>query len=212
MGELACLYTPRSAAGCPSADAGAPPINTSHQTPRRKHTPKKCAEIGRSNICGWNGCESAFKHLKHLNLHVTQEGHGPRRTIPGGSIARIYACGWDGCVKPYMHIHLITHMISQEHGRNRTFEELGESRKIWKARKQQEEDTRKADEELQSTIQNGGADLWITDQGFIPVQYPLQSPTMLSTYMHQHLTEFEGNHVYDSYPSQNLSWVDTEVM
>ncbi|KAK3371616.1 hypothetical protein B0T24DRAFT_506982, partial [Lasiosphaeria ovina] len=65
-------------------------------------------------------------------------------------IERQYACRWNGCEKAYGTLsHLNVHVINKNHGKRREPKEFEETRKILQARKQQEEGTRKADEERQ---------------------------------------------------------------
>jgi hypothetical protein len=37
-------------------------------------------EIERTYKCGWNGCETAYGTLNHLNGHVKMQWHGTKRT------------------------------------------------------------------------------------------------------------------------------------
>jgi hypothetical protein len=40
-------------------------------------------EIERVYKCGWQGCEKAYGTLNHLNIHVSDHTHGPKRTSAG---------------------------------------------------------------------------------------------------------------------------------
>ncbi|KAI5794686.1 hypothetical protein FPQ18DRAFT_257261 [Pyronema domesticum] len=51
------------------------PGATQNKRPRRRYE-----EIERMYKCGWNGCENAYGTLNHLNIHVTNKGHGAKRT------------------------------------------------------------------------------------------------------------------------------------
>lgn len=75
-----------------------------------------------------------------------QQHKRPRRRYE--EIERMYKCGWNGCEKAYGTLnHLNAHVTMQSHGQKRTPEEFKEIRKEWKARKKEEENQRKADEE-----------------------------------------------------------------
>ena len=49
-----------------------------HRHPRRRYE-----EIERMYRCGWDGCESAYDTLNHLNAHVTIQTHSTKRTPDG---------------------------------------------------------------------------------------------------------------------------------
>ncbi|KAL5319771.1 hypothetical protein ACEPPN_012828 [Leptodophora sp. 'Broadleaf-Isolate-01'] len=75
-----------------------------------------------------------------------QQHKRPRRRYE--EIERMYKCGWNGCEKAYGTLnHLNAHVTMQSHGQKRTPEEFKEIRKEWKARKKEEENQRKADDE-----------------------------------------------------------------
>ncbi|KAJ5974192.1 Zinc finger C2H2 [Penicillium waksmanii] len=75
-----------------------------------------------------------------------QQHKRPRRRYE--EIERMYKCGWNGCEKAYGTLnHLNAHVTMQSHGAKRTPEEFKEIRKEWKARKKEEEASRKAAED-----------------------------------------------------------------
>ncbi|CAD6501802.1 BgTH12-02048 [Blumeria graminis f. sp. triticale] len=88
-----------------------------HKRPRRRYE-----EIERMYKCGWNGCEKAYGTLNHLNAHVTMQSHAwVDRNFGNLSVTK----------------HTLTCSSS----------EFKEIRKEWKARKKEEENLRKAEED-----------------------------------------------------------------
>ncbi|KAI9798924.1 MAG: hypothetical protein M1825_004937 [Sarcosagium campestre] len=86
-----------------------------------------------------------------------QQHKRPRRRYE--EIERMYKCGWNGCEKAYGTLnHLNAHVTMQSHGQKRTPEEFKEIRKEWKARKKEEENLRKADEERARAAQANQVD------------------------------------------------------
>merc|ERR1712093_706906 len=75
-----------------------------------------------------------------------QQHKRPRRRYE--EIECMYKCGWNGCEKAYGTLnHLNAHVTMQSHGQKRTPEEFKEIHKEWKARKKEEENQRKAEDE-----------------------------------------------------------------
>jgi hypothetical protein len=96
---------------------------------------------------------SVAPHHGHLNqvysfvpIPGAQQHKRPRRRYE--EIERMYKCGWNGCEKAYGTLnHLNAHVTMQSHGQKRTPEEFKEIRKEWKARKKEEENQRKVEDE-----------------------------------------------------------------
>jgi hypothetical protein len=146
-----------------------------------------------------------------------QQHKRPRRRYE--EIERMYKCGWNGCEKAYGTLnHLNAHVTMQSHGQKRTPEEFKEIRKEWKQRKKDEENARKADEERQrqaaQQAQNGTQEPQAADGtptstypgsrpvqlppiGYQPAQYPAPPS---GTVPQQPLPDYNGNHMYSSYP------------
>lgn len=49
----------------------------------RKRPRRKPEEINRVYICNWLGCVKAYGNLSHLNSHVKNAAHGPKRERKG---------------------------------------------------------------------------------------------------------------------------------
>ncbi|PMD28370.1 hypothetical protein NA56DRAFT_551539, partial [Hyaloscypha hepaticicola] len=146
-----------------------------------------------------------------------QQHKRPRRRYE--EIERMYKCGWNGCEKAYGTLnHLNAHVTMQSHGQKRTPEEFKEIRKEWKARKKEEENQRKADEERarvavpadgQGSADNGpapgyqqaGRSVQLPPIGYQPgAQVPGQYQAPAGGV--QQLQEYGNNHIsYSGYPA-----------
>jgi hypothetical protein len=56
-----------------------------YKTYRRRHR-RDPDEIVRRFACGWEDCPKAYGYLHHLNTHVAQFEHGPKRRLMGITI------------------------------------------------------------------------------------------------------------------------------
>ncbi|KAG0648421.1 C2H2 finger domain transcription factor CON7 [Hyphodiscus hymeniophilus] len=147
-----------------------------------------------------------------------QQHKRPRRRYE--EIERMYKCGWNGCEKAYGTLnHLNAHVTMQSHGQKRTPEEFKEIRKEWKARKKDEENQRKADEERARAVavpaegqppgdgpapgyQQGGRSVQLPPIGYQPgAQVPGQYQAPPGG-VPQQLQEYGQNHMqYSGYPA-----------
>jgi len=146
-----------------------------------------------------------------------QQHKRPRRRYE--EIERMYKCGWNGCEKAYGTLnHLNAHVTMQSHGQKRTPEEFKEIRKEWKARKKEEENQGKQDEEraraaaapvdgqnagdsAAPSYQQAGRSVQLPPIGYqpgaqVPGQYQAPSGGV------QQLQEYSNNHLqYSGYPA-----------
>lgn len=61
-----------------------PVYNSSSTGPDRpRRTRRRYEEVPRIYMCNHGDCDRGYSTLNHLNTHVTNKNHGPRR-LPGG--------------------------------------------------------------------------------------------------------------------------------
>ncbi|KAL2068141.1 hypothetical protein VTL71DRAFT_16239, partial [Oculimacula yallundae] len=147
-----------------------------------------------------------------------QQHKRPRRRYE--EIERMYKCGWNGCEKAYGTLnHLNAHVTMQSHGQKRTPEEFKEIRKEWKARKKEEENQRKVDDErIRATgpadgqnssdnppaaaYQQPGRSVQLPPIAYQPGTQQVQTQYQAPSSNLQQLQGYDSNHVqYTGYPA-----------
>ncbi|EEB06511.1 hypothetical protein SJAG_01553 [Schizosaccharomyces japonicus yFS275] len=64
----------------PTRSGSTPASSPQPMRPRSRRRRRKYNEIERIYVCGYEGCTKAYGTLNHLNAHVLDHNHGPRRT------------------------------------------------------------------------------------------------------------------------------------